>query len=175
MARKKTLLMVDGYNIMNQWDALREEAEHSLEGGRETLIHILEEYAHHSKINITVVFDAYRVKGKKAHVEYRQGIKIVFTEELETADQYIERYLDRYGQTKQIRVATSDRLEQEMILARGGTRLSARELQAEIQDSLRESQRKQQRQNTENNDYMSRTGSTWKATLRAWKDMKPPS
>lgn len=162
--------MVDGYNIMNQWDEVRKEAEHSLEEGRETLIHILGEYAHHSKLNITVVFDAYRVKGKKAHVEYRQGIKIVFTEELETADQYIERYLDRYGMVKRIRVATSDRLEQEMILARGGTRLSARELQAEIQDSLRESHRKQKRQNTQNDDYLSRTGSPWKTILKNWKN-----
>ncbi|NLY09622.1 MAG: NYN domain-containing protein [Tissierellia bacterium] len=166
MARQKELLMVDGYNIINSWTSLEDSKEQSLEEARDKLIHILAEYAHYSNYEITVVFDAYKVKGRYTNEETLRGINVVFTEELMTADQYIEQYLDRYGRERRIRVATSDRIEQEVILSRGGIRVSARELEAEIEDRFAEAKRKQKITNIKNNYHITFREEKWKDTLK---------
>lgn len=148
----KEYLFVDGYNIINYWDELREKAEISLEEARESLIDILAEYHHYSGIEIIVVFDAHLVKGNSGTEEEYKGIKVVYTKESETADHYIERTLDILGRVKKIRVATSDWLEQQIILSRGGMRISARELEIEIYNQRDMINRK--------NDYVNKKNET---------------
>lgn len=128
----KEYLFVDGYNIINDWEVLKKKAKISLEESRLELLDILSEYHHYSGIEIIVVFDAYMVKGNNGNVEEFKGIKVVYTKENETADHFIERELDSIGRIKKVRVATSDKIEQQIILSRGGTRISARELEVEI-------------------------------------------
>lgn len=128
----KEYLFVDGYNIINDWEVLKKKAAISLEESRLELLDILSEYHHYSGIKIIVVFDAYLVKGNNGNVEEFKGIKVVYTKENETADHFIEKTLDSIGRIKKVRVATSDRIEQEIVLSRGGTRISARELEVEI-------------------------------------------
>ncbi|HSH36410.1 NYN domain-containing protein [Schnuerera sp.] len=128
----KEYLFVDGYNIINSWDNLRELSSLNLEVAREELIETMAEYQHYSDIKIIVVFDAHMVKGNNGKKEKVKGVEVVFTKENETADQYIEKTLDDIGRIKRVRVATSDWMEQQIILGRGGTRISARELEVEI-------------------------------------------
>lgn len=134
--RAKEYLFVDGYNIINSWEKLKLKKDINLEEARDELIEILAEYHHYSGIQIILVFDAQLVKKNLGdEIDYK-GIKIIFTKEFETADHYIEKILDKVGRIKRIRVATSDWLEQQIILSRGGTRISARELEIEIENKM---------------------------------------
>ncbi|HEY4543492.1 MAG TPA: NYN domain-containing protein [Tissierellaceae bacterium] len=128
----KEYLFVDGYNIINFWEDLKQKANISLEEARKDLIEIMVEYHHFTGIEVIVVFDAHLVKNNMGQEYSYKGIDIVYTKELETADHYIESKLDELGRVKRIRVATSDWLEQQIVLSRGGTRISARELEMEI-------------------------------------------
>ena len=125
-------LFVDGYNVINSWNKLRELSGLNLEVAREELIETMAEYQHYSGIKIIVVFDAHMVKTNSGKKENIKEVEVVYTKESETADQYIERRLDDIGRIERVRVATSDWMEQQIILGRGGTRISARELEVEI-------------------------------------------
>jgi len=142
MRRRKTrykrgvnYLFVDGYNIINSWDRLIKIKNISLEEARETLINDMIEFSHTTKEHIILVFDAYLVNKSGGKTYHKDGIDIIYTKEFETADHYIERELDEIGRLTNVRVATSDNIEQQIILSRGGTRISARELEAEVNNS----------------------------------------
>lgn len=164
----KEYLFVDGYNIINSWDSLKEKQCISLEEARDELIEILAEYHHYSGIEISVVFDAYKVKGNMGGEESYKGIKVIYTKEKETADHYIERTLDCLGRMKRIRVATSDWLEQQIVLSRGGTRISARELEVEIFNAMNMAKRKRKDINKENNLQLGRLGEELLKKLDNW-------
>lgn len=147
----KEYLFVDGYNIINYWEGLKNKSLISLEEAREELIEILAEYHHYSGIEIVVVFDAHLVKGNSGSKMHHKGIEVVYTKENETADHYIERTVDILGRVRRIRVATSDWLEQQIIFSRGGTRISARELEIEIENKRKIINRKKNASNHQNN------------------------
>ena len=125
-------LLVDGYNIIFAWDELKAIAQGSLESARQRLIDILSNYQGFRKCRMIVVFDAYRVKGGKEHVTQEHGVSIVYTKEAETADMYIERVTHQLCKDARVRVATSDGLEQIIILGNGACRVSAEEFRREI-------------------------------------------
>ncbi|MDU7151264.1 MAG: NYN domain-containing protein [Peptoniphilus grossensis] len=133
--RDVSYLFVDGYNIINSWQNLIKLKNISLEDARNELIDTMIEFSHSTKEHIILVFDAYLVKKSGGKNYMRDGIDIIFTKEFETADHYIERQLDEIGKLTNVRVATSDNIEQQIILSRGGTRISARELEAEVLNS----------------------------------------
>lgn len=133
--RDVNYLFVDGYNIINSWQGLIELKNISLEDARNELIDTMIEFSHTTKEHIILVFDAYLVKKSGGKTYKRDGIDVIFTKEFETADHYIERQLDEIGKLTNVRVATSDNVEQQIILSRGGTRISARELEAEVNNS----------------------------------------
>lgn len=132
--RNKEYLFVDGYNIINSWEVLKELKENDLESARDKLIEILLEYKHYSGIEIVLVFDAHLVKGNSGTKLDYKGLEVIYTKENDTADHYIERKLNDIGRIRRVRVATSDWMEQQITLGRGGTRISARELEIEIFD-----------------------------------------
>ncbi|HZK01098.1 MAG TPA: NYN domain-containing protein [Tissierellaceae bacterium] len=164
----KEYLFVDGYNIINSWESLKEKQKISLEDARDSLLEILADYHHYSGIEIIVVFDAHLVKGNSGKEFTYKGIDVVFTKELETADHYIERTLDSLGRIKRIRVATSDWLEQQMVLSRGGTRISARELEVEIYNARRMIKRRKKINNTKNNVYLGKLDDSIIDKLDKW-------
>lgn len=125
-------LLVDGYNIINSWNDFFNVETEPLEDCRQKLLNILSNYQGLKKTNIIVVFDAHLVKGSKHKEENYDNLTVVFTKENETADNYIERFVYRNASTNRVRVATSDYLEQTMVLSSGGIRISARELREEI-------------------------------------------
>lgn len=131
-SKDREYLFVDAYNIINSWESLKTLGEIDLEEARYELLEILAEYHYFTDIEVIAVFDAHMVKGNSGNEEDYKGIKVVFTKENQTADHYIEKEVDSLGRIKRIRVATSDWLEQQIILSRGGTRISARELEIEI-------------------------------------------
>lgn len=130
-------LLVDGYNIIFAWDELKKLAEESLELARNTLINILCNYQGYRKCNLILVFDAYRIKGNNREIEKIGNITVVYTKEAETADMYIEKTAHELGKDYRVRVATSDRLEQLIILGNGAYRVSASEFYAEVKETER--------------------------------------
>ena len=128
-------LLVDGYNIIHAWDELKEMASTNLEAARRMLMDILCNYQGFKKCIVILVFDAYRVKGNPGSVEHWNNIHVVYTKEAETADTYIERATYDLAKNHRVRVATSDNLEQLIILGHGAVRVSAREFREEIENA----------------------------------------
>jgi len=129
-------LLVDGYNIIHSWQELMDLSEVSLESARQKLMDVLSNYqGFNSHITVIVVFDGYLVKGNLGDAFEYNNIYVVYTKEAETADHYIEKTVNSLPKELRIRVATSDGLEQLIILGNGATRMSARELKLEIEES----------------------------------------
>ena len=128
-------LLVDGYNIIFAWDELKKLAEMELELARERLVTYLCSYAAVRKIRVILVFDAYKVKGGYGAVERVHNIDVVYTKEAETADMYIEKVTHELSRNHRVRVATSDGLEQLIILGGGAVRTTADELWAEVNET----------------------------------------
>ncbi len=138
MARtKKEYLFIDGYNIINQWSYYK-NISGNIENSRNKLIELLVEYQAYKGIKVIVVFDAHLVKGSLEKRETIAGVEIVYTKENETADSYIEKQLDKIGRYEHVRVATSDNSIQQIVLARGGTRVSAQEMIIEIENTKKD-------------------------------------
>ncbi|MBE6658661.1 MAG: GTP-binding protein [Ruminococcaceae bacterium] len=125
-------LLVDGYNIIFAWDELKKLARDSLDLARQTLIHILSNYQGYRKCNLILVFDAYRVKDGRGSVERHAGIYVIYTRSHETADTYIEKVTYDIGREHRVRVATSDALEQVIVMGHGCIRMSAAGLYDEV-------------------------------------------
>ena len=134
---KTEYLLVDGYNIIFAWPDLKEQARHSLEDARKSLIDILSNYHGFHPCELILVFDAYRVQGSLGAQEETQGIHVVYTKEAETADNYIEKTIRQIARKRdsRIRVATSDGLEQVIILGGGAERVPAQELRREVEQT----------------------------------------
>ena len=127
-------LLVDGYNIIFGWEELNKLAKENLELARTRLINILCNYQGFRRCELILVFDAYRVKGNHREIEKEHGITVVYTKEAETADMFIEKTAHQLGREKRVRVATSDNVEQIIIMGSGAIRVSASEFLAEVKE-----------------------------------------
>ena len=125
-------LLVDGYNIIFAWDELNALSKESLDAARHKLMDILCNYQGFQKCVLILVFDAYRVPGSPGSIEQYHNIHVVYTKEAETADMFIERVTHEIGRNRRVRVATSDGMEQIIILGHGALRVSARMFQEEV-------------------------------------------
>ena len=131
-------LLVDGYNIIHGVDELRALAREDLDSARERLTGRLRNYQGWKRCKVIVVFDAYKVKGNPGSVERLGDLWVVYTKEAETADMYIEKTtysLSKEKREHRVRVATSDGLEQMIILGHGAVRMSAAELEFELRQA----------------------------------------
>lgn len=131
-------LLVDGYNIIFGWDDLNKLAADNLEAARERLIDVMCNYQGYKRCRLIVVFDAYKVKGAHREVEKHHNIDVVYTKEAETADMYIEKVTKELGKKHRVRVASSDGLEQIIILGHGAERVSARAFKEEVDAAEKE-------------------------------------
>ncbi len=134
---KKEYLFIDGYNLINQWSYYKDVAR-NIENSRNKLIELLVEYQAYRGIKVIVVFDAHLVKGSVEKREVVSGVEVIYTKEHETADSYIEKQLDRIGRYERVQVATSDNSIQQIVLARGGTRISAHEMILELENTKKD-------------------------------------
>ena len=135
---RQEYLLVDGYNIIFSWEELRELSEKDIGAARGKLADILSNYQGYRKCTLILVYDAYKVEGNPGEVMKYHNIYIVYTKEAETADQYIEKTVRRIAKDAAVTVATSDGLEQVIILGQGGNRMSAPGLKEEIERTLAE-------------------------------------
>ena len=135
---REEYLLVDGYNIIFAWDELRELSEIDLASARGKLADILCNYQGYRRCTLILVFDAYKVEGNPGEISKYHNIHIVYTKEAETADQYIEKTVRKIAKNHHVTVATSDAMEQVIILGQGAHRMSAAGLKEEVELALRE-------------------------------------
>ena len=131
--RRKEYLIVDGYNMIFAWDGLREQAGYDLSGARERLLDLLGNYCGFHPCELIVVFDSYRVRGGTGSRSSHNNLRVVYTQEDESADLYIETLVGKIGKNYAVRVATSDALIQLSALRSGVLRVSAAELERELE------------------------------------------
>lgn len=132
--KKRDFLLVDGYNIIFAWDDLTALADESFFLARDKLIHQLSNYAGRTKKTIILVFDAHQTK-EPPSVSNQSGIWVVYTAYAETADEYIEKTTRALSKEDAVTVATSDGLEQIIIIGYGARVFSASDLLLEIETS----------------------------------------
>ncbi len=125
-------VLVDGYNIIFAWEDLKKLAAQSLDSAREKLIERLRNYQGFRQCAVIVVFDAYKVKNNPGRVDRLGGVSVVYTKEAETADMYIEKAAYDLSKRHNVRVATSDGMEQMIILGAGALRVPASAFEAEV-------------------------------------------
>ena len=141
VSQETEYLLVDGYNIIFAWEDLKELSKINIEGARNKLMDILCNYQGYKKCTLILVFDAYKVPGFGGEIMKYHNIHVVFTKEAETADQYIEKAVHEMAQKHKVTVATSDWLEQKIIMGAGANRMSAKGLLEDIvamQEEIRE-------------------------------------
>lgn len=131
--KEGSFLLADGYNIIYAWDDLKKLAEDDLDLARETLANRLCAYRAMRNTEVILVFDAYKVKGNHGSCETFGNISIVYTKEAETADSYIEKATHKLSKNHNVKVATSDYMEQLIILGNGAFRVSANEFLSEVE------------------------------------------
>ena len=136
-------LIIDGYNIINAWNDLKKIAQTDLDGAREKLIDIIIEYAEFSGQKAIIVFDAYNVKNSLEKVENRKYITVVYTKEHQTADSYIEKFITSLSKYDVVKVATNDYAEQQIVLGKGASRISSRELKMDLEEAKNKIRKKQ--------------------------------
>ena len=122
----KPLLLVDGYNVIGAWSVPKAE-NLSIGEARERLVHLIADYAGYSGEEVIVVFDGHYTDRPVRSHETVHGVEVVFTKHAESADNYIEATCQRVPKWRQVRVATSDSVEQTVALGRGAVRISSRE------------------------------------------------
>lgn len=151
---KKEYLLVDGYNIIFAWEELNELAKASIDAARNKLMDILSNYQGFSGCTLILVFDAYKVKGNQGEVQKYHNIYVVYTKEAETADQYIEKTTHEIGRKYKVTVATSDALEQVIVMGQGAYRISAREFYEEVERTEKQIREINERERGEKRNYL---------------------
>lgn len=121
-------LIVDGYNVIFAWPELEDYKNTNLESARSRLIDTLANHAALTGIQIIIVFDAHSVKYDRQRVENEHGLKVIYTEEGETADALIEKLIGNFTRHDTVYVVTSDWAEQRIIFGRGAYRITPKEL-----------------------------------------------
>ena len=147
-------LLVDGYNVIFAWEELNELAKASIDAARNKLMDILSNYQGFTGCTLILVFDAYKVKGSQGEVQKYHNIYVVYTKEAETADQYIEKTTHEIGRKYKVTVATSDALEQVIVMGQGAYRMSARDFYEEVERTEKQIREINEQQHGEKRNYL---------------------
>ena len=131
---QKRILIVDGYNVINDWEKLSVVGSYNLGTARDMLIEELSEYGFFTGTSIEIVFDAYRNKSRIERRQLVDNVEVFYTKIHQMADSYIEKRTAELTSSRKnvVFVATSDGAEQQFILGKGASRISSRELKLEI-------------------------------------------
>lgn len=135
--KRKYITIIDGYNVINAWEELKEYVNSDLEHARDLLIEKLVNYKFLTNEHIILVFDAHYVTNNRGLKEDIKGIEVVYTKEKENADSYIEEIVARFTNDRRnvVKVVTYDYAEQQNILGSGATRVTPKEFKYRIIDS----------------------------------------
>lgn len=129
---KEIFMLVDGYNIIFNWDELKALAGENLEDARLMLCDILADYQAYKGINLILVFDAYKVPGNPGSINRYHNMYVIFTKEAQTADAYIEKSVHLTRGKRRVIVVTNDNLEQTITFGSGALRMTAAELKEDV-------------------------------------------
>jgi uncharacterized protein len=168
-SKLKEYLLVDGYNIINSWPELLNLTSLSLEEARTKLIEIMANYQGYMGIKVIVVFDAHLVKGSQQKRYNQFGVEVIYTKEHQTADNYIEKRVQSFPRRSIVKVATSDKVEQQIILGMGAVRVSSRELLIDVRASMESVRKKYIGKDTQTNHLESRLDSKVLEKLERWR------
>ena len=127
--------VVDGYNVIFDWDELHALADRDLSAARERLMDTLCGWAAFTRTQVVLVFDGYKVPGSLGEKFDYRGIHVVYTKERETGDMYIERFLQQVGKNDHVRVVTSDGLIQLSAVWTGVMRMSSAEFGRQVAEA----------------------------------------
>jgi predicted RNA-binding protein with PIN domain len=132
-------VIVDGYNVIHAWVPLKRLLDVSLEVARDRLVERLAVYAMVTGSDVTVVFDAHHSAARTNSEELVEGVHVVFTRKGHSADHVIERLAYAAGAAGDvITVATSDRMQRDLVRGMGGAVIDARELERRVVDAEQE-------------------------------------
>jgi predicted RNA-binding protein with PIN domain len=132
-------LVVDGYNVIHAWPALKSLMNESLEAARDKLVDRLAVYAQVTSSEVTVVFDAHRTTAMANAEEWNQGVRVIYTRKGHSADHAIERIAyAKQGDRDPLTVATSDRFQRDLVRGMGGAVISAPELERRVIEAEKE-------------------------------------
>lgn len=152
--KKKEYLLVDGYNIIYAWKELKALSEADMGAARGKLLDMLSNYQGYVGCVLIVVFDAYKVEGNPGSVSKYHNIYVVYTKEAETADQYIEKTTHEIGRQHNVRVATSDQIEQVIVMGQGGTKIAASDFYEEMEHVNRMIREENSRKREKEGNYL---------------------
>ena len=127
--------VVDGYNVIFDWDELHALADRDLSAARERLMDTLCGWAAFTHTQVVLVFDGYKAPGSLGEKFDYRGIHVVYTKERETGDMYIERFLQQVGKNDHVRVVTSDGLIQLSAVRTGVMRMSSAEFGRQVAEA----------------------------------------
>ena len=130
---RRSYVIVDGYNLIFAWDALKTLATERLDLARGRLMDLLSSYCGFTKSELVLVFDGFRTPGNPGLREDYHNIHVVYTPAGETGDLYIERLVDEIGKNYDVRVVTSDNLIRLSALRSGVLRTSSAEFAKELE------------------------------------------
>ena len=151
----KPLLLVDGYNVIGAWDVPRKE-HLSIDEARERLVHLIADYAGYSGEEVIVVFDGHYTDRTVRSHQAVHGVEVIFTKHAESADNYIEAQCAAAPKWRQVRVATSDSIEQTVTMGRGAVRISSREFLMELTQTRATGRVRMQEEKVSRGDIFSR-------------------
>ena len=137
-APKKEILIIDGYNVIFQWDDLRALAESDIHAARTALLQILSNFSAFRAIDTIVIFDGYRVPGSIGELGSYHNLRVIYTRENESGDLYIERLVGALKKNEQAQVVTSDGLIQLSALRAGLRRISSSEFEEIVAEAQAE-------------------------------------
>lgn len=151
----KPLLLVDGYNVIGAWSVPRAERL-TIEEARDRLVHLIADYAGYSGEEVIVVFDGHYTDRPMRSRSSVHGVEVVFTRHAESADNFIEAQCEQAPKWRQVRVATSDAVEQTVTLGRGAVRVSSREFLMELEQVRRTGRVRMSEEKVSRGDILSR-------------------
>lgn len=99
----KSLIIIDGYNVVKRIDELRRQVTKSLEAARNMLLIKLASHKKVSGADISVVFD-----GVKMSLQVQAGIAVHFSNLPNKADELIKRLVDQQPRSRTVTVVSSD-------------------------------------------------------------------
>jgi len=120
-------IIIDGYNVIRQSDALRRFERSSLETGRNALIHRVSLYKKIKGHPVTIVFDGWDGGSATEQRDRQEGIEIIFSPRGEKADEVIKRMAAT--RNKETIVVTSDRDIADYVNHGRGTAISSQEFE----------------------------------------------
>lgn len=135
---RQKLLLIDGYNMIFGMDRYQDEKNTALEILRDDFIEWIANYASGLDYPVIIVFDGYQVANHPGSKIHHPPIEVIYTKTNQTADAYIEQFVQEHAKEYQCIVASNDGLIQNSIFAHGGLRISARALQQQVQAYLKQ-------------------------------------